>query len=151
VSPAPARLERWKPRAPVPAQLALAGGLWTVVGAFLLFFGARWTLAAAGAPRGPALLALGVAAGLLKGRFVLDRTARRIADRIVERGDGRCAGGFLSWRSWLLVAAMAGAGRLLRGGLLPLAVIGPVYAAVGTGLLWSSRVAWGRLGTRGAP
>jgi len=147
----PPTLERWKPRAPVPAQLALAAGLWTVVGSLLLLFGARWTLAAAGPPRGTALLALGIAVGILKGRFVLDRTARRIADRIVERGDGRCAGGFLSWRSWLLVAAMSAAGRFLRGVLVPPVVLGPVYAAVGSGLLWSSRIAWRRLGSRTAP
>jgi hypothetical protein len=137
-------LQRWKPRAAGRTQLLLAGALWSVVGTLLFFFGARWTVEAFG--RGPGALAigLGAGAGLLKGRFVLDRAAGRIADRIAARGDGHCAGGFLSWRSWLLVAAMSGAGRLLRGGLLPHAVVGPLYAALGAGLLYSSRIAWRR-------
>ena len=67
---------------------------------------------------------------------------RRWLVRIASRGDGRCIGGFLSARSWLLVALMSGAGRLLRGGLLPLPVAGTLYVAIGTGLLFSSRIAW---------
>jgi len=146
MEPAPRRttFERWKPRAAGRTQLLLAGALWTVVGTLLLGFGSRWTLEAYGAGAGALAVALGIAAGLLKGRIVLDRAAARIADRIAARGDGRCAGGFLSWRSWLLVALMSGAGRLLRGGLLPHAVVGPLYAAIGAGLLFSSRVAWSR-------
>ena len=137
-------LDRLKPRASVRLQLGLAAGLWTVVGSALLVAGARWTLRGAGLRLGSALLALGVIVGLLKGRFVLDRSARRIAGRIAERGDGRCVGGFLSWRTWLLVAAMAAGGRLLRGGILPFEAVGTLYVAVGTGLLFSSRIAWSR-------
>ncbi len=144
-------LERWKPRAAGRTQLLLAAALWSVVGTLLLGAGAHWTLRALGTPQGALLLALGVAAGLLKGRFVLDRAAARIADRIASRGDGRCAGGFLSLRSWLLVGLMSGAGRLLRGGLLPPAVLGPLYAAIGTGLLFSSRIAWARWRAAGDP
>ncbi len=137
-------IERWKPRAAGRTQLLLAGALWTVVGSLLLGFGTFWTLEAFESRTGLLAVALGVIAGLLKGRFVLDRAAGRIADRIVSRGDGRCVGGFLSWRSWLLVALMSGTGRLLRGGLLPHAVVGPLYMAIGTGLLFSSRTAWKR-------
>jgi len=137
-------LERWKPRAAGRTQLLLAGALWTVVGALLLFFGARWTLEAFGERGGLLAVGIGIGVGLLKGRFVLDRTARRITERIAARGDGRCIGGFLSWRSWLLVALMSGAGRLLRSGLLSHAVVGPLYTAIGAALLFSSRTAWRR-------
>lgn len=137
-------LERWKPRVAGRTQLLLAGALWTIVGGALLGFGTRWTLEAFGRGPGVLAIALGIAAGLFKGRFVLDKAAASIADRIEARGDGRCAGGFLSWRSWLLVALMSGAGRLLRGGLLPHAVVGPLYAAIGAALLFSSRIAWKR-------
>jgi hypothetical protein len=140
----PTSLERWKPRASGRTQLLLAAGLWTVVGSLLLAFGTRWTLRALGPLAGPLVLVPVIAAGLVKGRFVLDRAAGRIADRIAARGDGRCLGGFLSVRSWLLVALMSGVGRLLRGGLLPPAVVGPLYAAIGAGLLYSSRIAWRR-------
>ena len=135
-------LERWKPRAAGRTQLLLAGALWTTVGSLLLGFGARWTFEAFGPRTGALATTLGIAAGLLKGRFVLDRAAARITDRIAARGDGRCLGGFLSWRSWLLVALMSAAGRLLRGGLLSHAVVGPLYVVIGSGLLFSSRTAW---------
>jgi hypothetical protein len=135
-------LERLKPRASSRSQLLLAAALWTVVGGLLLWFGSRWTLRAAGPRTGSLLVAAGVGLGLLKGRFFLDRAARRIAARILERGDGWCAGGFLSPKSWLLVAAMSLSGRVLRDGVLPLAVVGPLYTAIGTGLLYSSRIAW---------
>jgi hypothetical protein len=138
----PSPLERWKPRAAGRTQLLLAAALWSCVGTALLLAGARWDLRAAGVREGSFLIALGAAAGLLKGRFVLDRAAGRIVDRIAARGDGRCVGGFLSARSWLLVALMSGAGRLLRGGLLPLPVVGTLYVAIGAGLVFSSRIAW---------
>jgi hypothetical protein len=144
-------LERWKPRAAGRTQLFLAAALWTCVGTALLLAGSRWNFQAAGVRDGSLLLALGAAAGLLKGRFVLDRAAGRIADRIAARGDGRCVGGFLSARSWLLVAVMSGAGRLLRGGLLPQAVVGTLYVAIGCGLVFSSRIAWLRWRAAGAP
>lgn len=150
-APTRSRLERWKPRAAGRTQLLLAAALWSVVGSVLLAVGARWTLEALGPRLGALLTALGAAAGLLKGRFVLDRAAARIADRIAERGDGRCLGGFLSVRSWLLVALMSGAGRLLRGGLVSHAVAGPLYAAIGAGLLFSSRIVWRRRRARGGP
>jgi hypothetical protein len=137
-------LQRWKPRAAGRTQLLLAGALWSVVGTLLLGFGSLWSIEAFGRGQGMLAIALGAGAGLLKGRFVLDKAARRIADRIASRGDGHCAGGFLSVRSWLLVALMSGAGRLLRGGLVPHAVLGPLYAALGAGLLFSSRIAWSR-------
>lgn len=144
-------LERWKPRAAGRTQLLLAGALWSMVGALLLFFGARWTFEAFDGGAGWLAAGLGVIVGLLKGRFLLDRTARRVTDRIAARSDGRCAGGFLSWRSWLLVALMSGAGRLLRGGLLPHAVVGPLYTAIGAGLVFSSRIAWKRWRAGGQP
>jgi hypothetical protein len=146
MDPTPRRtpLERWKPRAGGRTQLLLAGAMWSVVGALLLGFGTVWTLEALGDGAGSLALILGVLAGLAKGRYVLDRAAGRITDRIARRGDGRCLGGFLSWRSWLLVAVMSAAGRLLRGGLVSHAIVGPLYAAVGAGLLYSSRVPWRR-------
>jgi len=120
----------------------LVGLMWTVVGVTLVGLGGRW-LWQSPIPAAPWLAALALAIGAFKARFVLDRAARRIVDRIRERGDGRCLGGFLSLRSWALVAAMAGGGRLLRGSHLARGLLGVLYIAVGTALLLSSRVAWG--------
>jgi hypothetical protein len=134
-------VERYKPAAAVRAHLVLAGLMWTVVGAALVGFGGRW-LWQLPTPSAPWLAMLAVAIGIFKSRFVLDRAARRMVDRILEHGDGRCLGGFLSLRSWALVVVMAGGGRLLRGSHLARGLLGFLYLAVGTALLLSSRVAW---------
>jgi len=134
-------LNSYKPAASARWHLLLAAMMWTVVGAALLFVGVRWELAGH-IPHVSLLLTLAVVIGLLKGRFVLERAAERIIERIRTRGDGRCLGGFLSLRTWGFVALMAGTGRLLRGGLLPRTIVGFVYAAVGVALLLAARRVW---------
>lgn len=135
------RLDSFKPAAPARLHLLLAAMMWTGVGGLLAFFGIRWLLAGQ-LPYSPLLLALAVASGVLKARFVLSRTARRVIERIRTRGDGRCIGGFLSIRSWAFVALMAIGGRLLRGSPMPRLGVGFVYAAVGLALLLASRRLW---------
>jgi hypothetical protein len=134
-------LESHKPAAPVPVHLLLAGLMWTAVGTALVVVGGRW-LWRSEAAAASWLAALALVLGVLKARFVLDRTARRTVERIRERGDGRCLGGFLSIRSWALVGVMAGGGRLLRGSHLARHLLGFLYLAVGTALVLSSRLAW---------
>ncbi len=133
-------VEKSKPAAAARVHLMLAWVLWAVVGTVLAGFGARW-LWQSQTPATPWLTGLAVAIGAFKARFVLDRVARKIVDRIRERGDGRCLGGFLSLRSWAFVAVMAGGGRVLRGSHVALGLLGILYIAVGTALLLSSRVA----------
>jgi hypothetical protein len=135
------RLEAYKPAASARTHLLLAAAMWTVVGAVLVLLGVKWTLNGK-MPLRWLLLAAAVVAGGLKARFVLRRAADRMIERIETRGDGRCIGGFLSIRSWAFVALMAGAGRLLRGELLPRAVVGLIYVAVGTALLLAGRRLW---------
>ena len=134
-------LDTLKPAASIRPHLLLAATMWSLVGLGLCVLGVRWTLSAA--PGEVAwLLTAAAVAGILKARFVLDKAAGRIDSRIRARGDGRCLGGFLSLRSWLLVLFMAAGGRLLRGGVLPLSIIGPIYTAVGIALAVASRVLW---------
>lgn len=130
-----------KPAAPARTHLALAALMWSVVGGVLLGLGVVWTSTRAW-HEALGLAALAAAVGAAKAHLVLDRAAARIAARITTRGEGRCLGGFLSLRSWALVAVMAGAGRLLRGGLLPRPVVGAIYIAVGTAITLSSRRLW---------
>lgn len=133
-------IESHKPAAGVRAHLAAAGVMWSVVGAVLAGFGVSWTWEAT--PAAAAwLTAAAVAVGAAKSRLVLDRAARRIVARISARGDGRCLGGFLSPGTWGIVIVMAIAGRLLRGTFAH-PFVGPLYLAIGTALLLSSRVAW---------
>jgi len=140
--------DTYKPAASAHVHVLAASLMWTTVGGLLAVTGARWLWEAPTA-LSPWLAAGAVGIGLLKSRAVLDRTANNIVLRIMDRGDGRCIGGFLSIRSWLLVVAMAVGGRLLRGAVGHL-VAGPLYIAIGTALVASSRLLW-RAWRRGSP
>jgi hypothetical protein len=118
----------------------LAGSMWLGVGIALVVFGSRWLWAAAPV-KAPWIAAIAVAVGVCKSLLVLDRVVRKAVDRIRERGDGRCLGGFLSPQSWALVVAMMAGGRILRGSVAA-GIIGPIYIAVGTSLCLSSRLTW---------
>jgi hypothetical protein len=115
--------------------------MWSVVGGALLVFGVRWVLEDP-TPIDVVLIGVAVVVGWLKSRFVLVRVADRIVERIRARGDGRCIGGFLSLRTWGLVAVMVIAGRVARSGLFSHHAVGLVYILVGTSLVLASRVPW---------
>ncbi len=134
-------LSTHKPAAPARWHLLLAALMWTTVGGLLAYFGARWLWHNSGVVV-RVLFGAAVAAGILKSRFVLERTANRTIERIRTRGDGRCIGGFLSVRSWAFVALMMGVGRALRASPTPRTVLGFVYVAVGLALLLASRRLW---------
>jgi len=134
-------LHRLKPSAPASVHLLLAASLWSVVGTVLAVFGGKWVWLDWGWT-GVAVSAGAVAIGIAKSHWVLDRAASRMAARIAERGDGQCIGGFLSWKTWLLVGLMSGGGRLLRYLVGANGFVGLLYVAVGVALLRSSRVLW---------
>lgn len=138
-------LERWKPAAGVRTHLFSAALLWTAVGSALSVAGIAWCFGPA-LPWPLVLAGAGVAAGLVKGRYVLRTMAERNAARIVARGDGRCLGGFLSLKTWLLVVLMMTSGIILRRSALPRPVLGVLYSAVGTALLVGSAVLWRAFG-----
>ena len=100
----------------------------------------RWKPAARA--RTHLLAAAGIGAGSLKGRFVLRRLAERNAARVIRRGDGHCLGGFLSVKTWLLVAVMMASGILLRRSGVPHPILGVLYAAIGTALMAGSVPLW---------
>jgi hypothetical protein len=137
--------ERWKPAAGVRAHLFAASILWTLVGLGLTAAGLVWCSGSA-FPWSIALAAAGVAAGLAKGRFIIRGMADRNAARIIARGDGRCLGGFLSAKTWLLVALMMTSGILLRRSSVPRPVLGFIYTAVGTALLVGCVTMWKAFG-----
>jgi hypothetical protein len=115
--------------------------MWVIVGGVLLAVGAKWTLQS-GVAFAPLLLMAAAATGVVKAQLILRHTAHQIGSRILTRGDGKCLGGFLSWRFWMLVAVMAASGRVLRTMPIPIAIVGFVYTAVGVALISGSRITW---------
>ncbi len=130
-----------KPSASARVHILAAALMWTLVGSFLFLWGAKGLLDASGRN---ALLwgALAMGLGLIKGRAVLQKTAAKVSARIKERGDDRCLGGFMSLRSWALIAVMAASGRFLRHSDLPRLIVWSVYVAVGAALVFASRIFW---------
>jgi len=133
--------ERFKPAARARTQLMAAALLWTVVGLGLGTAGLFWSFGSA-LPWSIALAAAGISVGLIKGGLVIRKMADWNTARIIARGDGRCLGGFLAPKTWLLVAAMMASGILLRRSGVPRPILGVLYTAVGTGLLIGSRKLW---------
>lgn len=137
---------RFKPAASVRVHLMVAALMWTAAGVMLVTRALIWLV------RIDAGLAIGLGAvalviGGAKGWFVLRKSARRISNRIHGRGDGRCIGGFISWKTWLLVAVMMGSGIALRHSTMSRTILGVVYLAIGTALLSASVHFWARLFT----
>jgi hypothetical protein len=142
------RWRRYKPSGPVWLHLALGAAMWTAVGSMLALIGLGWIRGSASAPW---LIAIGVVLGVAKAVLLLGRAAGRIVGRIRERGDGRCVGGFLSWRSWIFVAAMIGLGQVLRATPIPRPALGVVYLAVGVGLAGASVRIWAAMARGPSP
>lgn len=123
---------RYKPRANARVQLALAGTLWLVASAILGIRGAGWLL---DADRALALFALAGILAVLKYRYILTPTSLRAIDRIHSRGTESCAGGFLSWKTWLLVLVMMAGGHALRLTAIPRPALGVLYVTISLALL----------------
>lgn len=117
----------------------LAAGIWTVAGVALA---ARGAFKLMNMPGGQMPVMIALAAGLIKGRFIIDRVARQILVRIRGLGGNGPWWGFYSRRNWIMIFSMALLGRFLR--MLPLPPVFPegVILAVGIALIFSSRLLW---------
>jgi hypothetical protein len=129
---------RLVPAAQVRTRIFVAALLWSGIGLMLLV---RGVLAVAGSGREWWLTGALILGGI-KSRLVLDRVVGRNMARLRGLDGARCLGGVYSARTWLLVAAMIALGRGLRLSPLPVWITGLLYATVGWGLFWSSRVGW---------
>ena len=128
----------FKPGVSRSVHLFAAPFLWTAVGCLLMVRGWDWL----DPGRGRLLALAALFAGTLKSLLVLDRVAARAVGRIARFGDRTCLGAVYSWRTWLLVLLMIGAGAALRRSPLPGPLLGTLYLAVGWSLCLSSRIGW---------
>jgi hypothetical protein len=135
----PTLADRVKPRLSARTQLLLAGVLWYAVAVALGTRGIGWLV---GAEWAFVLAAAGVLLGLLKARFIMERVAKKAIGRIRERDRDKCAGGFFSWQSWLVVLGMMALGHALRLTATPRPLLGALYVAIATGLLVAGRLYW---------
>jgi len=119
-------------------HLFAAPFLWTAIGTLLMVRGFGWI--GAGAARW--LVLLGLVIGTIKSRLILDKTARKSLQRILEMNDNTCIGAVYSWKTWLLVALMMTFGITMRKLTDPGLIIGTLYMAIGWALVLSSRLGW---------
>jgi len=129
---------KWKPGVNRSVHLFVAALLWTSVGTMLIVRGLRWI--GPGNTRWFVFLAFGI--GTAKSLLILDKSARRGVQRILEFADGTCLGAIYSWKTWLLVGLMMTAGILMRTLTEPGLLLGILYVAIGWALIFSSRQPW---------
>lgn len=130
-----------KPAVSATVHLFLAACLWTAVGIFLSWR-AVTALSRLGASEAAAAVLAAAVLGGIKGMKILRPAAVKGVRRIEERGDGRCLGGFLSWKSWLFVLGMGGFGMWMRSVGLHPALLGGILGAVGVALFLGALVYW---------
>jgi len=131
---------RLMPKGSVRLQLTLAAIMWLVGASIVGVRGVNYLWESR--DWAAWLLALALALGVAKGHFVLDRAARKGVDRIRARGRDACLFGFFSLKTWLLIAVMMGGGIALRNSGAPSEVLGVMYAAVGTALVYGDITYW---------
>ena len=135
--------ERLWPRADVRTQITAGAVMWSIGAAILLVRGLAYIQ---GRSWHAWALAAGLALGVLKSRFVLERVASKAVDRV--RAHGRAwFFAFFSLKSWGLIALMMGSGMILRRAIVHpnqvgAGILGAVYIGIGAALLLAGRVFW---------
>jgi hypothetical protein len=131
--------------------ITFSGFLWFFIGFLLLYKGLRFLSEAAyqpdslcarlgslcGGPQQAATLfiALGMAIGFLKGRFVLSKTVARVTNRIASLPLPIRFTDAYTRSYWILLASMAALGMLFRFLPIPIDIRGLIDVAIGTALI----------------
>ena len=130
--------------------ISIAGGLWCVIG-LVLFFRGLGMYQLAGQEQHSTQIAITISAifsgliGLVKGRFVLSKTARRNRTRINGLEGPVRIHQIFAKPFYILIPLMMGLGILLRsfneylGGYV---VVAAIYCGIGIALIVSSRTYW---------
>lgn len=126
--------------ATVRVQFVLAALMWTAASMMLGIRSVGWL---ANVHFGVLFALFALVLGWIKQHYVMRRVAGNAIVRIQERGPRASLLGFFAVKQWLLVAVMMGGGIALRqSGLVPLPVLGTLYATVSIGLLLGSGRFW---------
>ncbi len=141
-------------RIPEPAvtrrTLVLSAALvWGLVGAFLSIRAFFWFKPRPAEVAG--MMALSLAAGFLKGRFLFAKLALHNIGRIRELSPQKekiCLFAFQAVKSYVIVAGMIGLGILIRLSPIRREILGVIYLAVGVALFYGSFEYWRAARTR---
>jgi len=119
------------------ALLFLAAFMWIGVGSMLLSLAFGWLRYI---PGQGALVpaALGVAAALVIHRFGFLKIVDKNLARILPMEGKHCLFAFMSWKSYLNVAAMIALGIFLRHSAIPKPYLAILYIGIGMALVLSS-------------
>ncbi len=132
---------KFTPVACLKTQLLTAAIMWSVVGLFLFCRG-LFNIIFVHDPYKPIWVIVALAAGLIKAKVVLEKTALKIVSRISSRPEPSCLFGFMPVKSWLLIAGMIFLGVVLRKSPLDRSLVWSIYIAIGAALFASSRIFW---------
>jgi uncharacterized membrane protein len=138
---------------------SIAGGLWCVIGLFLIFRGfGLYQLAGQEQQSTQNAIIISIVSailiGLVKGRFVLSKTARKNKARIHGLQDPVRIRQIFSKPFYFLIPMMMGLGILLRsyneylGGYV---VVAAIYCGIGMALIIASRTYWAKELTTPSP
>jgi uncharacterized membrane protein len=130
--------------------IKIAGGLWGIIGLMLVIrgFGLYQLAEMEQHATERAITISGIVAGLIglvKGKFILSKTARRNKTRIHNLEDPVKLHNIFSKPFYFLIPMMMGLGILLRsfneyfGGYI---VVAAIYCGIGMALIVSSRIYW---------
>ncbi len=117
--------------------LALAGTLWTLIGAFLSLRGVDWILEATSGSL-PLLAGVGVFGGFGIYFFALSKIAQQNVLRISALPPLTPITSFLAPRGYVMIAGMILLGLLLRNSSLPRMYLSPFYIGMGLALFLGS-------------
>ena len=130
-------------------HLLIAASIWTIVGAGLLTMGGvfwfHFPYLGDFDTEHIAIGSVALSVGLLKGKFVLDKTASRVIENTInlqEPNPFKSIFQMFGGKTIALIASMMGIGVILRAAGVSFEIRGLIYLAVGTGLLWSCRQYW---------
>lgn len=129
--------DKYKPAVTKNVLLFLAGFVWTCVGAMLLFMAFSW-LSKASNVNSTVFVSAGVVLALLVHHFGFLRIADKNLKRILPSDDKKCLFSFISWKSYLIIAAMIAMGTMLRRSAIPKQYLAILYIGIGLALILSS-------------
>ncbi len=129
--------DRYKPAVDKRVLVLLAGIMWIGVGIMLLSYAFSWLQSSQGT--GAFVFSgLGVVMALVIHHFGFLRIVDTNLQRILPMVGKKCIFSFMTWKSYIIVAAMVTIGVLLRQYPVPKPYLSALYTGIGLSLILSS-------------